>query len=111
MQGSDDTEKLSSFYRERILPIAENAAANGTEIFPLGPDASLDTYFIDRKPGEGYIHEIDHSNMAGEFTRLWAADPLPGMEGLAKPIIELAETLREKETGSDDVSPFIYAMF
>jgi hypothetical protein len=108
---SENTELLARFYREHILPIAEDAAADGVEIFPLGPDADCESYFIDRKSGESYVHEIDHTNMDEELSRLWSADRLRGMEDLAKPIVQLAESLRDKEVESDDVSPFIYAMF
>lgn len=108
---SENADLLNRFYREHVLPIAEHAAAEGIEIFPLGPDAGCESYFIDRKPGESYIHEIDHANMEEELSRLWSADRLRGMESLAKPIVLLAESLREKEVESDDVSPFIYAMF
>jgi hypothetical protein len=108
---SHNAELLARFYRERIAPIAENVAAEGIEIFPLGPDEKCRSYFADREPGESYIHTIDHTNMEAELSRLWSSDPVSGMNDLAAPILELAETLREKEVESDDVSPFIYAMF
>src|SRR5688572_31764994 len=104
-------DRLARFFRERILPIAENAAASGIEIFPLRPDRSYESYFVDRQPGESYIHTIDPDSMEAELSRLWSSNDALGMKDLAKPIVELAEELREKEPESDDVSPFIYAMF
>ena len=104
-------DRLARFFRERILPIAENAAASGVEIFPLRPDRSYESYFVDRQPGESYIHTIDPDSMEAELSRLWSSNDALGMKDLAKPIVELAEELREKEPESDDVSPFIYAMF
>lgn len=107
---SQNSELLARFYREHIIPIAEKVAANGIELFPLGPDDSSESYFVDREPGESYLHTVDNSNLNSELTALWSSDRVPGMKDLAVPILELAEKLREKAQ-SDDVSPFIYAMF
>lgn len=106
-----ETERLSGFFRERLLPIADQARRDGVEIFPLGPESEADSYFLSRASGESYIHTIDRSDLAGELHKLWATDRLAGMDGLAGPIVELAESLRETDADPDDVSPFIYAMF
>lgn len=110
-QRSEYNAPLADFYREHILPIAEQAEAEGLETFPLGPDVNENSYFIHRKTGESYVHQIDHTNLQTELSRLWENDVLSGMGKLPEPIIQLAEQLREKEVESDDISPFIYAMF
>ena len=106
-----NTELLSAFYRDHILTLAKSASDIGVDIFPTGADPSCESYFIDRAEGESYIHSIDRDEMENELKKLWAIDPVPGMAQIARPLLEIAEVLREKEQTSDEVSPFIYAMF
>jgi hypothetical protein len=93
---------LRAFYRERLLPLAEKSL----EFFPLGKDESAASYYIERNDDGSYIHEIDAPNLRGELEKLWQEFP-----ELAGPIVELAEVVKEDEEASDEVSPFIYAMF
>jgi hypothetical protein len=93
---------LRAFYRKRLLPLAEKSS----EFFPLGKDETAASYFIERDDDGNYIHEIDAANLSGELEKLWQ-----GFPELAAPITELAESIKEDEEASDEVSPFIYAMF
>ena len=47
MDDKTQMEKVSAaFYRERLLPLAEIAAARGIEFFPLGPDPGRESYYV-----------------------------------------------------------------
>ncbi len=103
---------LRAFYREHLLPLAEAAKQRGIRFFPLGKDdepSDAASYYIERKDDGNYVHEIDSANLAKELEALW--QDFPELAALAGPIVELAETIKEDEESTEEVSPFIYAMF
>ncbi len=102
-------ELLKTFYRERLLPLAEIARGRGVEFFPLAKDEAAESYYHDRNDDGNYVHEIDAADPAAELKTLWR--DLPELAALAEPIIALAESIKEDEETSEEVSPFIYAMF
>lgn len=110
-QNSEHIELLTAFYRDFILPFAKSAEDRGVDIFPMGFDPNCESYFADRSDGESYIHTIDYENLQGELQQLWAVDSISGMSEIAAPLVEIAYTVHEKEQTSEDISPFIYAMF
>lgn len=103
--------KLSTFYRERLVPLADLARARGVEFFPLGADDSRKSYYAERHDTADYIHEIDSDDLAGELKSLWSDGELPELAEIADELIKFAALLQDKEAAPDDVSPFIYAMF
>ena len=108
----DENDKMAAdLFAERIVPLAALAREKGVEFFPLGFDDRVQTYYVERTDNGDYIHEIDEAKLAEELDRIWQEDRIPEIAGLAEPLIALAESLREKEETSEDVSPFIYAMF
>jgi hypothetical protein len=109
-----DTEKeelLRTFYHERLMSLVEKAKSRGVEFFPAGPDASLESYYIDRNDDGSYVHEINADDLAGELRELWSRGDVPELVDLAVPIVDLAEAIKETDETPEDVSPFIYAMF
>lgn len=107
-----DQEKetlLRDFYREKLLPLTDAARERGIEFFPLSGEEGAASYYRDRNDDGNYVHEIDAANTAGELEKLWA--DFPELATLAGPIVQLAESIREDEESSEEVSPFIYAMF
>lgn len=111
----NDTEKeklLRAFYHERLLPLAAAMKARDIEIFPLAPDENSQSYFTERGGDGNYVHEIDSQNLNAELKELWSRDGhLPELSALAEEIIALANNLEEKAEKTEEVSPFIYAMF
>ncbi len=109
-----DTEKenlLRTFYRDKLLPVAAAAKRERVEIFPLGPDNSKSSYYCERDDSGRYVHEIDPDDLAGQLREIWSGGDLPLLAKIADALVELAESVRDDEPPSDDVSPFIYAMF
>lgn len=109
--GTITDEELKTFFREFLMPIAAAAKARGIEYFPRHLDWNADTYYKERPSGESYIHEIDAEDLAGELRSLWSDDAIEELAALSERIEELASGLREFGSQSDDVSPFVYAMF
>ncbi len=109
-----DTEKenlLRSFYRERLLPLAAIADKRGVEFFPSAPDEAATSYYVERGEDENYVHEINSADIAAELKKMWRDNELSELVELAEPLVSLAENLQTTEESSDEVSPFIYAMF
>jgi hypothetical protein len=106
-------EELVAFYRERLEPLARQAEERGLKFFPVGQDVVRDSYYIDRNDDGNYIHSIDSKNIENELKTLWSKTELPELADLVKELVELANKLRESQgdESSDEVSPFIYAMF
>src|SRR5262245_58714530 len=100
---------LRDFYRDRLLPLALIARERGLEFFPLSGDASAASYYKDRIDGGNYVHEIDSANLASELESMW--QDFPELAALSRPLVELADKIKEDEGSTEDVSPFIYAMF
>jgi hypothetical protein len=110
MLSIEQKEKiLRAFYREHLLPLADKAKERGIVFFPPGKDEGTESYYIERQDDGSYIHEIDAANLTKELENLW--QDFPELAALAGPMVELAETVKEDEESTDEVSPFIYAMF
>ena len=101
------TEILTSFFRERLVPLASVV----TPLFPLGPDARVETYYINRIDESDYIYELDPANLAGELREMWSTGDLPELAGLAYELVDLANQLQDREDDDGEISPFVYAMF
>jgi hypothetical protein len=109
MTNEQKEKILRAFYRERLLPLAEKAKERGARFFPPGKDDKAESYYIERNDDGNYVHEIDAQNLAAELETLWR--DFPELANLAGPIVELAETIKEDEESTEEISPFIYAMF
>jgi hypothetical protein len=112
MTNEEKEELLKTFYRERLLPLAAAAREKGIDFFPLAGDESAESYYIDRDDSGNYVHEINSVDLAGELEKLWSDFPeLAALAALAEPLVELAEAIKEDEESTEEISPFIYAMF
>lgn len=110
LTDSEKDELLHSFYREKLVPLAEKYRAAKRDFFPLKFDENAESYYKDRSDDGNYIHEINYDDLEGELREIWN-DDLEELRELAAPLVELARLLEEREETSADVSPFIYAMF
>jgi hypothetical protein len=106
MLTAEQKEKiLRTFYRDKLLPLAEKRS----DFFPLAGDQSAASYYIDRGDDGNYVHEINSADLVSELEKLWL--DFPELAALAAPLIELADSIKEDEESTEEVSPFIYAMF
>ena len=110
LNDAEKEELLRGFYHDWLMSLAESARSRGVEFFPLGPDRAAESYYIERTDGGNYVHEIS-ADLTSELRALWAGGEFAEMAELAAPIVTLAEAIKESEETTEDVSPFIYAMF
>ena len=100
--------ELRRFFRERIMPAAEEARDRGTSFFALAPDHSQASYWIRRSPNDGYVFELSE-DLEEELQRIWK--DCPELQALAGDLAAMARTMGERREESAEVSSFIYAMF
>ncbi len=104
-------ELLEAFYKGRLIPLANLAEERGVDFFPLGSDASVETYYSDNRSNDSYVHEIDVSDLENELKKMWSRREFPQLGDLSAELTYLAHSLKEKDEISEEISPFIYAMF
>jgi hypothetical protein len=110
--NSEIEERLSAFYHERLVPLAEMAEQQGVIFCRLGADDDAESYYINRPDGSSFMHEIDFDNIERELADMWNAGELPELAELAGELVMIANEFRkDAEDGPDEVSPFVYAMF
>ncbi|MGI8812240.1 MAG: hypothetical protein ACR2IH_06890 [Pyrinomonadaceae bacterium] len=98
---------LVSFFLERLAPLTSTE----NPLFPTGPDAKAETYYIDRLDDSDYIFELDPANVASDLREMWAIGNLPELAELADEIVDLADQLQGCDEDKGEISPFVYAMF
>ena len=101
---------LKSFYAEKLVALADRYRSLNKAFFPSSADEIGESFYIQRNDDGNYIHEINYNDLEGELLRLWDGEPTELKELIAS-LIELANKLEERDEVSEDVSPFIYAMF
>ena len=104
-------EQLRIFFKERIVPLADKMRRDGSNAIETELDPNASSYFVHRESGEDYIYQIDRDSIERELQQLWQVSPVPGLAELATEIVDLAESMQDDTEISDEVSPFIYAMF
>jgi hypothetical protein len=107
---TDDTRhrELLQFYRERVVPAAEELRRRGVSFFEPGPERTRDSYWDTRPRGEGYVFQIG-DDLAQELHVLWRDHP--ELRALADDLAAMTRELAERGEEPADVSSFIYAMF
>jgi hypothetical protein len=108
MSSTNGREELAMrFFRECLLPAAQNLQARGAELIPGARDSTAATYYAARRADESYIFDLSLT-LADVLRSQWR--DFPELVALADDLVRLARDLRQKEE-SVEVSPFIYAMF
>lgn len=104
-------DMLRAFYRERLGALAELARSRGIEFFSNGPESSRDTYYVDRTRQVAALYQVSSDEIGEQLRERWIEGQLPELADIAGEVKLLADALYETEGPSEDVSPFIYAMF
>jgi hypothetical protein len=108
--------ELVRFFNEQVLPIAEKVKAKG-DVFPMHPDPSLPTYWIDRTKKTLAKADFEEPSMrtpeelGAKLAAMWKAMGDTELASLAPQLQTLAADLKRAHQQQDDVSPFIYVMY
>ena len=109
---------VETLFDEIVLPLHEKLKRDGGELFPLGPDLSLESYYItcrktrmNRKDFEVAAYERA-AGFADVLRCMWQDETRTDLAASAQKQAEVARALGEvAEQQTDEVSPFLYVMF
>ena len=114
MSSTEDRERseaaLRAFFRDELAPAAEALRARGEELFPLRPDASMDSYWETPAEGDDF-EELDPDAIAAALSARWESLGLDELKALVEPLMRIARELEVTEEPTSEVSPFVYVMY
>jgi hypothetical protein len=109
---------VDTLFDEIVLPLHEKLKRDGGELFPLGPDLSLDSYYITRRKTRMNRKDFEvaayegAAGFAGVLRCMWEDETRADLVASAQRQAEVARALGEvAETQTDEISPFRYIMF
>ena len=116
MTTDDHDAALARFFREQLVPVGQRAKAEG-DMFPMGPDPSLRSYY--RKRSKQTLARADFEEpsvrtpeeLGAKLAAMWQALGDAELARLAPQMQKLAGELKKAHQKQDDVSPFIYVMY
>ena len=109
--SSTDDARLLRFFRDRIVPAAEQLRERGCTFFAVGPDPEASTWWESGSEEEPVLIEFEAGDAARILHARWMSDGYPELAALAVPLLELAEGLRTTQEESGEVSPYVYVMY
>lgn len=109
--SSTDEKRIRRFYRQHLVPAAEQLRARGVSFFPLGPEPGQGTWYASAPTDEPEFTEVEADQCERELRESWEAQGLPELAALAVRLMELAGELEMDEEQSAEVSPFVYVMY
>lgn len=111
MTDSKTEHLLRKAYEQRFVPLAEQLRSAGVAFFALGPDPAAGTYYVRREGPADYVTPYDSDRLASELRTRWSGEGIVALSELAEVLGDIAERLEDVNAVSEDVSPYIYAMF
>ena len=109
--SSTDDARLRRFFRDRIVPAAEQLRERGCSFFAEGPDPEASTWWESGSEEEPALIEFEADDAARILHARWTSDGVPELADLAAPLLELAEELKTTQEESGEVSPYVYVMY
>jgi len=118
MSWTDSRDIINILFKETLLPFHEQLKSRGEALIPLGPDSSLNSFYIsrtktrmDREDFEVAAYE-DAAGFAVAMHCLWDIPSPLDLSGIVGQHAETARALAEEaEEQTEEVSPLTYVMF
>ncbi len=110
-ESTPHDDEVHDFFSTKLVPVANELRESNIQLMPLGPDDSVDSWYVDYPTDREELFSFDSSKIEAELRQLWSSQEQPQLLGLCEPIGALAEKLAGQTEDEDDVSPFIYVMF
>jgi hypothetical protein len=109
--------RLEKFFRAELLPLARQYKREGRCLLAGNPDGSLSSYYEQRKSTRMSRSDFEKGScrsteeLAAELEAMWRQQGFDELAALAPQLAKLAERLRQTQPETEDVSPFVYAMY
>jgi len=110
-RSSPGDKQLRKFFKEKIVPEAEQLRRDGVELMPLGSDDDAETWYVPYPPDTPEFVEFESTDCEPQLRRLWEVQGLSQLMGLVEPLADLARRLEQPPPEDAEVSPFIYVIF
>jgi hypothetical protein len=103
-------ERLRTFFREKLLAVANRSRERGVCFLPDMADKA--SCYLAYSADVPELVEASACISEEALCRLWKEQGLPELADLAGSLLELRVSLKQtRQETAGDVSPFIYAMF
>jgi hypothetical protein len=109
--------RLERFFRSELLPIARQYQHEGRSLLDGNPDPTQPTYYQRRTMTKMSKADFesgscrDSEELAAALNAMWRKQGFDELAELAPRLAQLAERLKQTQPDTEDVSPFIYAMY
>ncbi len=110
MSSTKNEKELRRFFEKKLVPAAEKLRARGVELFPTAAD-DAESWYVPGPIGEPEFFEFEPGDVERTLREMWERDGLPELAKLAPDLAKLTRRLEFTEEESEDVSPFVYAMW
>ena len=111
MNWTNPRESIDILFEETLLPLHEELKSRGEALFPLGPDSSLDSFYISRTKTRMNHEDFEvaaYEDAAGFASSLHSLWDIPSQVDLSEIVGKHAEAASAL---AEEVSPFSYVMF
>ena len=108
--NSTDQARISAFFDDHLVPIAEALRRRKVRFFARGPEPEKETWYEPAPVGDPLV-SIDPDACRAALRELWRSQDLPELLALAGPLLELGEHLEVHTQDTADISPFTYVMY
>ena len=109
--------RLDNFFRAELLPLAQKYQREGRALLAGNPDPSQATYYERRTVTRMSKSDFESGScrrledLAAALDALWRQQGFDELAELAPQLAKLAERLKETQPDTEEVSPFVYAMY
>ena len=118
MNSTDQEKAIDGFFEHVLMPLATSMQASGKLPLDSRIDSTISSYFVARKstsldPGDFELPSgiEDSDSLRSALEQFWSSVGSPELAAAAAEIARLAENLKVEEEQSEEVSPFVYAMY
>jgi len=109
--------EIERFFTERLQPLGAKLRAEGGRLLDAGLQPGAASYFVPRRQRSMTRADFERGGLTGadsaerEMQDAWRAAEGHPLAPLAADVARLACRLRQQQSQSSDLPPFIYAMY
>jgi hypothetical protein len=115
--GPSLDRRLDKFFRTELLPISQQYAREGRQVLAGSPDPQSSSYFLRRTKTTMTRADFESgscacpADLADVLAEMWRQQGFGELSALAPQMAKLAERLKQSQHETEEVSPFVYAMY
>jgi hypothetical protein len=109
--------RLERFFRTQLLAVAQQYRREGRSLLAGNPDPAQPTYFHRRSKTRMTKADFESGSccttdeLVEALRQMWQQEGLAELAELAPQLAKFAEQLKQMQPDTEEVSPFVYAMY